>query len=84
MPYINTEDRAKYDEIIDLVCKIDTKGELEYIIMRFMNIYMSTRERKYNTLHDCVYACKHVSDEYRRRYLDKREDEALAKNGDIE
>ena len=37
----------------------------------------------YSNLHDATYACQHVSDEFRRRFLDKREDQAMQINGDI-
>ena len=45
---------------------------------------MKTREARYSTLHEVVYGCIHAGEEYRRRYLDKREDQAIDKNGDVE
>jgi len=48
-----------------------------------MKQFMSTREYRYSTLHEAVYAVMHCADEFRRRYLDKREDEAMNTNGDI-
>jgi hypothetical protein len=45
---------------------------------------MKTRDQRYSTLHDCVYAAMHCADDFRRRYLDKREDQARQANGDIE
>lgn len=85
MPYIKHEDRDKYKFLIETILKhkIETKGDLEFIVFHLMKQYMSNREYRYSTLHDCVYAVAHASDEFRRRYLDKREDEALASNGDI-
>ena len=44
---------------------------------------MSTRDARYSTLHDCVYAVQHTADEFKRRFLDKREDDAREINGDI-
>ena len=44
---------------------------------------MKTKPYKYSDLHDCVYAAQHCADEFRRRYLDKREDRARKENGDI-
>lgn len=86
MPYISKEDRFKYSnlncEIIKLK-EIKSKGELEYLIFLLMKKYMSTKEYRYSTLHDCVYAAQHASDEFRRRFLDKREDSALKNNGDV-
>jgi hypothetical protein len=63
--------------------KIDSKGSLEYIIYKIMKIYMSDKKYRYTTLHDCVYACQHCSDEFRRNYLDLRENQAKEENGDI-
>jgi len=86
MPYVDRTSRDKYKEInkaISLTDKIETKGDLEYLVFLLMVKFMETREKRYSTLHDVVYAIQHCADEYRRRYLDKREDEALKMNGEI-
>lgn len=86
MPYISEEDRLKYKETIyavENIGSIITKGDLEYLIFLLMKKYMSTRDYKYTELHNCVYASMHCADEFRRRFLDKREDEAREKNGDV-
>ena len=82
MPYIKQEDRAKFN-ILNSIEKIETKGELEYCIYRLMVKYMDGKEFKYSVLHDCTYASQHCADEFRRRFLDKREDKAREENGDI-
>lgn len=84
MPYIKKQFRKQYDEIINGLPNIESKGDLEYIVTKVMNRFMKTRERRYNTLHETVYAVMHCADEYRRRHLDKREDEAIIENGDID
>jgi hypothetical protein len=87
MPYIKQEDRAKYAKITNQIYdleKIETKGDLEYLVFVLMKKFMVTREKRYSTLHEVVYAVMHCADEYRRRYLDKREDEARETNGDID
>lgn len=86
MPYISKDDRKKYeltDKAIAAIDEITTKGDLEYLVFRLMVKFMATREKRYSTLHDTVYAVQHCADEYRRRFLDKREDEARESNGDI-
>jgi hypothetical protein len=83
MPYIKADLRIKYDKIINQLPDIDNKGDLEYIVTKIMKRFMSTRERRYSTLHEVVYAIMHCADEYRRRHLDKREDEAIIENGDV-
>ena len=84
MPYIKKQFRKQYDEIINGLPNIESKGDLEYIVTKVMKKFMKTRERRYSTLHEVVYAVMHCADEYRRRYLDKREDEAIIENGDVE
>ena len=86
MPYISEEDRNKYEEFEILLNKLDqihTKGDLEYLIFMLMRKYMATRDMRYTELHNCVYASMHCADEFRRRFLDKREDDAREKNGDV-
>ncbi|MFW6247077.1 MAG: DUF6899 family protein [bacterium] len=84
MPYINPVKRKSYDQYLDPIPFILTKGDLEYVIFKVLKKYMSDKDYRYCDLHDCVYACQHAADEFRRRYLDKREDEAREQNGDIE
>ena len=83
MPYIEEDYRTKFAPMLDICPEIDNKGELEYVIFSLMMKYMSNKEPRYTELHNCVYATMHCADEYRRRYLDVREDAARAKNGDI-
>jgi len=84
MPYIKKELRGHYDVIIDNLPKIDSKGDLEYCIFKLMNKYMSNREYRYSNLHDAVYAAIHAGEEFKRRFLDPRENQAIMENGDIE
>jgi hypothetical protein len=84
MPYIKQEDRVKFQESLKIMPEIKTKGELEYIIFSLMRMYMKTRDFNYSNLHETVYATMHCADEYRRRFLDKREDDARNNNGDID
>ena len=86
MPYVAQEDRRKYEAIvlaIDLLPEICSKGDLEYLVFKLAKKFMKTRESRYSTLHDATYALQHASDEFRRRFLDERENFALSQNGDI-
>lgn len=87
MPYINQERRIVYKnlfkDIHDPDKHIDTKGDLEYLIFKLMKVYMNDKDFRYSTLHDVVYAVEHCADEFRRRFLDKREDDAREQNGDV-
>jgi len=83
MPYIKKNDRVKYLPGLSQIKMIETKGDLEFCIFFLMKKYMEDREVKYANLHDCTYAAQHCADEFRRRFLDKREDEAIESNGDV-
>lgn len=81
MPYI--KDREQYDRILNQFGIIPTKGDLEYCVFKLMKIFMKSKDYRYSTLHDCVYAIIHCGHEFERRFLDKREDQAIRENGDI-
>ena len=83
MPYIKDYDREQYKAALRKIKSIHSKGELEYLIYSLMGKYMSDKQFNYTNLHDCTYAAQHCCDEFRRRFLDKREDEAMKENGDI-
>jgi hypothetical protein len=83
MPYIKKEDRIKFDRILEQMPNCENKGELEYCIYYLMQKFMQTRDVKYSTLHDTTYAAQHCADEFRRRSLDIREDNAKEENGDV-
>ena len=86
MPYINGERRIVYKNFFPGIhsdVNIDTKGDLEYLVFKLMKKYMKNKEFRYSILHDCTYAIQHCADEFRRRYLDKRENEAREENGDV-
>lgn len=84
IPYIKKSDRIKFDEVLNKLPTMAVKGELEYCIYKLMTIYMKDKEWRYSTLHDTTYSAQHCSDEFKRRNLDKREDQAIEENGDIE
>lgn len=83
MPYIKPQEAKPFREILELLPFIETKGQLEYCIFKIMKSYMENKAIRYSNLHDTVYAAMHCADEFRRRFLDKREDEAIKENGDV-
>lgn len=83
MPYIEEKDRGKFNSHLRNIREIKTKGELEYCIFKLMTIYMDDKKISYNELHNCTYAAQHCADEFRRRFLDVRENKARETNGDI-
>lgn len=84
MPHINDSQKEKYSELLYRLHEttIHNKGELEFLVFRLMRQYMKTREMRYSDLHEVVYAVIHSAEEFKRLYLDKREDQAIAENGE--
>jgi hypothetical protein len=59
MPYVDKNARQKYikvDKAIASLDSIETKGDLEYLVFRLMVKFMATREKRYSTFHEVVYA----------------------------
>lgn len=86
MPYIPKQQREKYNNLMVMIQslpEIETKGDLEFIVYALMLKFMKTRDERYSTLHEAVYAVQHCAHEFERRFLDKREDLARKTNGDI-
>ena len=83
MPYIKQDDRVKFLAALCELPEMKNKGELEFCIYKLMNMYMDNKDERYSNLHDTVYAAQHCADEFRRRRLDAREDQAMESNGDI-
>jgi len=84
MPHINQTQRSLYTNLIYELSNvtIDNKGDLEFIIYNVLKQYMKSREKRYSTYHDAVYGGIHACEEYKRLYLDKREDKAISENGE--
>ena len=82
MPYVDENSRCLY-EILNEFPDLETKGDLEYCITFLMKVFMRSRQWRFSDLHDAVYAAQHCADEFRRRALDVREDEAIEINGDV-
>ena len=83
MPYIKQALRNKFLDAATALPDIENKGELEFLIFYLMLHYMKDKEYNYDNLHTVVYSAIHAAEEFKRRFLDKREDQSLEKNGDI-
>lgn len=87
VPYISQEERSQYDlfrVFLRDMPPIKDKGNLEYMVYLLMLKFMSTREQRYGDLHEAVYGTVHSAHEFERNFLDKRENLAKQKNGDIQ
>lgn len=84
MPYLKDKATRTYLRNTPLnEMDIDNKGELEFVIFTAMRRYKYLHPTDFANLHDCTYAAQHCADEFRRRFLDRREDVARRVNGDV-
>lgn len=84
MPYLPPEERALFDDALDGVPTIRSKGQLTYCVTRLMLRF--AREHGltgYQRHSDAVAATADAGHEYRRRVLDKYENDAIRRNGDL-
>ena len=83
MPYIDKSMRKIFDKVLDEMPFFHTKGNLEYCIFKLMIKMKEEKKWCYSDLHDITYSAQHCADEFRRRFLDERENQARETNGDI-
>ncbi len=95
MPYIKEEDRRKIEDwmadcggdgcnlIETLGSRIETAGELNFIITRLIHQYLLYVGRSYQTMNDIVGALDNAKDEFRRRIQHPYEDKKIELNGDV-
>ncbi len=95
MPYINKEDREKYDPVIDILChdlnglKDNDKiaGELNYVLFRLAKSLCSYEcggRRNYARMAVVSSALSEAQAEFRRRIMAPYEDEKIEIAGDVE
>lgn len=97
MPYIEQPDRDKFiheecggmqtlnsvDEIKVVADKIETCGELNYVITRLCQLYTKNKGLRYQQINDVLGALDGASKEYYRRVAVPYEDKKIEQNGDV-
>ena len=84
MPYIAKSDRVKFKEdISEIASKIETDGELNYVISRICHEFIKTHGKRYSTLNTVHGVLNCVDKELYRRITSPYEDEKIKQNGDI-
>ena len=94
MPYITSERRAILDESFSLwnrlrIQKINTEGELNYVISTIVARYVDEQKLAYaegfgyKNLNAIMGVLDHVAHEFKRRVVDLYEDKKIKENGDI-
>lgn len=94
MPYIRKELRPSIDDYINpLITRLDNKlknneitekelaGCLTYIIFKLIRHYYESGN--WYSKSDAIKICDSAVDEFRRRFIHKHEEDAIARNGDV-
>ena len=83
MPYL--KDRVKFIKILDELrnCKLESSGEINYLITCIMKHYIDCNGKGYQRLNDCLGACEGAKIEFYRRIVSKVEDLKIHDNGDV-
>jgi hypothetical protein len=89
MPYIQQSDRDKFNlqsvegqPVIPLE-KIETCGELNYIITLICHNYIKRKGLRYQNINDVMGALEGAKTEFYRRVAAPYEDQKIIENGDV-
>lgn len=80
MPYIPQEDRH---QLSVHPRKIETPGQLNYLITRSLVAYLRQHKLSYQTINDIMGALEGAKMEFYRRVVVKYEDKKISENGDV-
>jgi hypothetical protein len=84
MPYIPAVDRTPFDLDIEIIArKVDTPGQLAYIVYRLMGRVVSRWGGHFEDFATVRGAMLEAVDEFRRRQTAPYEDAKKAENGDV-
>lgn len=85
MPYIPRETRVQLSEVVDAItkAKINTPGQLNYLISKLIEAYITKNELRYQTINDVEGALNCASKEFYRRVVAPFEDSKIEENGDV-
>jgi hypothetical protein len=78
MPYIDNEDKEKYD-----ANKLEHCGILNYAVNQLINDYIEQNGKCYQTFNDITGALENAKLEIYRRMVGPYEDEKIDQNGDV-
>lgn len=85
MPYITSEDRAKFNTYLNsIVNQIEKQGDLTYCIYYLMVKWARSKPKQgYHDYSPSNAACQDAHDEFYRKEIVPREKDAIKRNGDI-
>ena len=84
MPYILEKDRPKFAKAIeDLAIKIESKGDLNYVISDLVGRLILKTKISYTEMSEWIDGVHGAERELTRRLLDPYEDIKIEENGDV-
>lgn len=84
MPYIKQDRRDTLQvTFLDPTAKIETVGELNYMLTKLIQFYAGEKGTSYQTINDIVGALEGAKLEFYRRVASPYEDEKIKENGDV-
>ena len=84
MPYILEKDRPKFAKAIeDLAIKIESKGDLNYVISDLVGRLILKTKISYTQISEWIDGVHGAERELTRRLLDPYEDFKIEENGDV-
>ena len=84
MPYILEKDRPKFAKAIeDLAIKIESKGDLNYVISDLVGRLILKTKISYTQISEWIDGVHGAERELTRRLLDPYEDIKIEENGDV-
>lgn len=85
MPYITNARREDFQDFMEKVkeLRIDTAGELNYLLTQLMLAYLKQHGENYRILNECIGAIECAKAEFIRRKLIPLEETKCAENGDV-
>lgn len=85
MPYINKNDRTKFNKLLTELEKIhiDSAGELNYLITMLVHDFVNANVVCYQSYNDAIGALEGAKLELYRRQIAGYEDKKITENGDV-
>ena len=85
MPYIAQGDKDKWsdEDIANVANKIESCGELNYILTLMVHNYIKRKGLRYQNINDVIGALEGAKTEFYRRVAAPYEDQKISDNGDV-
>jgi hypothetical protein len=85
MPYIDSESRDRLENLVKTMCltKIETAGELNYLLTRLVHVFLDQGGYSYRGFNDVMGALEGCKLELYRRHIGEYENLKANQNGDV-